>query len=147
MYNEKSKNIGLNYLVSDKPIWYAGPDLVASKILKGKAPKILKAVRMVPYGKQSGLKSTNLGGMVEIDPNKDDFYRKVIEQRIFYQETNKPLANFLKVVANSGSYGLFVQVDTERKRKETKVRYFSGEKKDRFSQLIRKSQVLGIFLR
>src|SRR5271169_1144606 len=129
MYNEKSKNIGLNYLVSDKPIWYAGPDLVASKILTGQTPKILQAIRMVPDGRQSRLESTNLAGMVEIDPNKDDFYRKVIEQRICYQETDKPLANFLKVVANSGSYGLFVQVDTERKKKETKVRYFSGEKK------------------
>jgi hypothetical protein len=129
LYNDKSKNIGLNYLVSDKPIWYAGPDLVASKILTGRTPKILQAIRMVHDGRQSRLESTNLAGMVEIDPNKDDFYRKVIEQRICYQETDEPLANFLKVVANSGSYGLFVQVDTERKKKETKVRYFSGEKK------------------
>jgi hypothetical protein len=129
MYNQKSQNIGLNYLVSAKPIWYAGPDLVASKILTGRMPKILQAIRMVPDGCQSRLKSTNLAGMVEIDPHKDDFYRKVIEQRICYQETDKPLANFLKVVANSGSYGLFVQVDTERHKKEKKVRYFSGETK------------------
>jgi hypothetical protein len=67
--------------------------------------------------------------MVEIDPKKDDFYRKVIEQRVLFQETNEPLANFLKVVANSGSYGLFVQVDTERNKKEKRVTYFSGEKK------------------
>ena len=128
MYNEKSLNIGVNRLVSDKPIWYAGPDLVASKILKGKAPKVLKAIRMVPHGRQSRLESTNLAGMVEIDPKKEDFYRKVIEQRICHQE-NKPLANFLKVVANSGSYGLFVQVDTERHKEEKRVSYFSGEKK------------------
>ena len=30
IYNGKSQNIGLNYLTSEKPIWYAGPDLVAT---------------------------------------------------------------------------------------------------------------------
>jgi len=129
MYNGKSQNIGLNYLTSEKPVWYAGPDVVASTILKGRPPKILKAIRMVSKGRQSCLKSTNLGGMVEIDPNKDDFYRKVIEQRISHKTKNKGLADFLKVLANSGSYGLFVEVNTETKKTETKVRYFSGEKK------------------
>jgi hypothetical protein len=33
----KTQNIGLNYLTSDKPVWYAGPDLVASKLLTGSA--------------------------------------------------------------------------------------------------------------
>ena len=133
MYNGKTQNIGLNYLVSQQPIWYAGPDLIASKILTGKAPKILRAFRMVPRGQQSGLTPTNLAGMVEINPAKDDFYRKVIEQRVSHKSENKALADFLKVVANAGSYGLFVQVDTERKRKEAKVRYFSGEKHGRIT--------------
>ena len=86
---------------------------------------------MVPHGRQSRLKPTNLGGMVAIDPTKDDFYRKVIEQRIFYKKKNKPLANFLKVLANSGSYGMFVEVNTESKKKGIKIGYFSGEKRVR----------------
>jgi hypothetical protein len=94
VYNGKTLNIGLNYLTSEKPIWYAGPDLIASAILAGKPPKILKAFRMVPHGRQSGLKPTNLGGMVEINPAKDDFYRKVIEQRISHKAENKGLADF-----------------------------------------------------
>jgi hypothetical protein len=69
--------------------------------------------------------------MVEIDPARDDFYRKVIEQRVSHKKENKALADFLKVLANSGSYGLFVQVDTERKKKEKAIGYFSGEKKGR----------------
>jgi hypothetical protein len=128
LYNPKTQNIGLNYFTSEKPIWYAGPDVIASAILVGKPPKILKAFRLVPHGRQSGLKPTNLGGMVEIDPIKD-FYRKVIEQRISHKAANKGLADFLKVLANSGSYGLFVEVNTETKNKETKVGYYSGEKK------------------
>ncbi len=131
IYKGRTQNIGLNYLTSDKPIWYAGPDLIASKILTKRAPKILKALRMVPHGRQLNLQSRNLQGMVEINPAKDDFYRKVIEQRISHKAQNKPLADFLKVLANSGSYGLFVEVNTETKKKETKVPYFSGEKKGR----------------
>jgi hypothetical protein len=127
IYGGKTQNIGLNYLASEKPIWYAGPDLVASKILTGKAPKILKAIRMISSGRQSGLKRTNLGGIVEINP-VNDFYRTVIEQRISHKAKNKSLADFLKVLANSGSYGLFVEVNPETKKKETRIGYFSGEK-------------------
>ena len=127
-YGGKTQNIGLNFLRSNRPIWYAGPDAVASALLTGKPPRILKAIRMVASGRQSGLEKTNLGGMVEIDPKKDDFYRKVIEQRIAQKAQNKPLADFLKVLANSGSYGLFVEVNTDTNSKEKNVRYLSGEK-------------------
>jgi hypothetical protein len=69
--------------------------------------------------------------MVAIDPRKGDFYREVIEQRILHKSKNKPMADFLKVLANSGSYGLFVEVNTETNAKAKKVRYFSGEKSGR----------------
>ena len=125
----KTQNIGLNYLSSEKPIWYAAPDLIVSKILTGKTPRILKALEMVPGGRQNRLKSTNLGGMVKIKPAEQDFYCEVIQQRAVQKKTNRPLADFLKVLANSGSYGLFVEVNTETKKKERQIVYFSGEKK------------------
>jgi len=131
VYGGKTQNIGLNYLRSKTPLWYAGPDVVASTLLTGKPPKILKAIRMVAKGRQAGLQVTNLGGMVRVDPVKEDFYRRVIEQRILHKPKNKPLADFLKVLANSGSYGLFVEVNTETNTKDKKVRYFSGEKSGR----------------
>jgi len=108
-----------------------GPDLIASKILTGRTPQILKAFQMVPRNRQRNLRPTNLGGMVEINPAQEDFYRKVIEQRVPHKKTNKALADFLKVLANSGSYGLFVEVNTERKKKEKIVNYFSGEERGR----------------
>jgi hypothetical protein len=128
VYGGKTQNIGLNYLRSKKPIWYAGPDLVASTLLNGKPPHVVKAMRMVANGRQAGLQVTNLGGMVEVNPRKGDFYKKLIEQRIPLKARNKPLADFLKVLANSGSYGLFVEVNAETNSKEKKVRYYSGEK-------------------
>src|SRR6185437_1582936 len=128
---KRTQNIGLNYLHSKTPVWYAGPDLIASKILTGEAPHILRAIQMVSGNPQKGLKPTNLGGMVPINPTEDDFYCKVIEQRISHKKTSKALADFLKVLANSGSYGLFVEVNTETKKKEKRIGYFSGEKKGR----------------
>jgi DNA polymerase type B, organellar and viral len=123
----RTKNIGLNYLSSETPIWYAAPDLIASKILNGKAPHILRAIELIPSGRQNRLMSTNLGGMVKIEPAKQDFYREVIQQRASHKKTDEGLSNFLKVLANSGSYGLFVEVNTETKKKERAINYFSGE--------------------
>ena len=73
VYNGQTQNIGINELSSDAPIWFAGLDLVASVLLTGKAPRILKAIRMIPHGKHKGLMRTSLYGMVDIDPRHDDF--------------------------------------------------------------------------
>lgn len=126
VYNGRTQNIGMNYLTSEEPVWFAGPDIVASALL-GKIPQIVKAIRMVPRGRQRDLRTTNLAGMVSIDPLQDDFYRRVIEQRSVHKSTNKGLANFLKVVGNSGAYGLFVQIDAEKFLKPVEVKVFSGE--------------------
>jgi hypothetical protein len=129
VYNGRSQNIGLNLLSSKQPNWYAGPDVVASKFLTGKVPKILKAVRLVPSGQQRTLEQTDLGGIVPIDPRTEDFFVRVVEQRSRYkQKKNDGIANFLKVLGNSGSYGLFVQIDTETRKKARKLSVFSGEK-------------------
>ena len=52
MYNGGTPNIGNNYLTSSKPIWIAGPDLIASAIQTDSAPEVIRAIRLVPGGKQ-----------------------------------------------------------------------------------------------
>jgi hypothetical protein len=147
-HNKRTQNIGLNYLRSDAPIWYAGPDLIASKILTGKASRILKAIQMIPGNPQKSLTSTNLGGMVEIRPAEEDFYRKVIEQRVSHKKTSKALADFLKVLANSGSYGLFVELNIERKKKKKRPSTISQEKNEGESvQIMLRNRELGTFRR
>jgi hypothetical protein len=127
VYNGRTQNIGINYLSSKKPIWYAGPDVVAAKLLTGKSPQVLRALRMVPSGQQKFIKKINLEGTIPIDPRADDFFVRVIEQRSLFKRSNKSLADFLKVLGNSGSYGLFVQVDSETRNKAADIRVFSGE--------------------
>jgi hypothetical protein len=128
MYNHETTNIGVNHLTSQKPIWFAGPDVVASILLRGKVPRIVKAIRMVPQGRQAGLRTTKLRGLITIDPRKHDFFRYVVEQRQTVKKTNKPLSDFLKTLANSGSYGKFVEVNPERHAKAVEVRLFTGHR-------------------
>jgi hypothetical protein len=122
-----TKNIGVNYLTSPDPVWISGPDVVASKLLAGKAPKIEKAIRIVPHGKQKGLRPTNLRGMVEVDPRKDDLFRVMVEQKQVHKESNDALSYFLKICANSTSYGMFYELTPEKLFKPVKVKVFSGE--------------------
>ena len=66
-------NIGLNPLTSRRPIWFAGPDIVASTLLTGKPPTILRAIRFEGVGVQRGMKSVKLGKGL-INPARDDFF-------------------------------------------------------------------------
>jgi len=128
-YNGKSTNIGVNYLTSENPVWYAGPDVIASKLLTGKAPRIKKAFKIVAKGKQAGLNPVRLRGQVEIDPRRDDFFQKIVELRcqLKSQDPKSELAYFLKILASSGSYGLFVEVNQEKPvNGSEKVHVYSG---------------------
>lgn len=83
-YNENSleNNIGVNVLErSAFPIWFAIPDLIASVLLSGKVPKILKAIRIVPEGIQSGLRRTQLRGKEDVDPISGNLFKSLIEAK------------------------------------------------------------------
>ncbi len=124
-YNGTTQNIGINYLTSKEPIWFAGPDIIASILLTGKVPRIEKAIRVKPHGKQQGLTSTSLRSMVKVDANKNSFFRHVIEQRAAH-ESDPALHYWLKILANSGSYGLFVELNPNESD-ATNIKVFSGE--------------------
>jgi hypothetical protein len=125
-YNDITQNIGNNHLVSSEPLWFAGPDLIASMIRTGRVPRIIRAIRMVPHGKQPGMQSVNLRGMVEIDPYNHDLFRKVIEQRRLHK-SDPALYYWLKIFANS-IYGFFVELNPETKSHYLPVHVFSGSK-------------------
>ena len=66
------------------------------------------------------------GSMVEIDPYKDDLFRKVIEQRKL-NNANKKLYYWLKILANS-IYGFFVELIPEMQNENVPLEVFSGDK-------------------
>jgi hypothetical protein len=128
VYDGTTQNIGNNYLTSDKPIWFAGPDLIASIIRTHKIPKVLRAIRMIPHGKQPEMRTVKLrGSMVEINPYTDDLFRKIIEQRKLHK-SDKALYYWLKILANS-IYGFFVELNPDIKKENVPVKVFSGEEK------------------
>jgi hypothetical protein len=126
--NSGTCNIGLNTLRWKQPMWIAGPDLVASVLLSGHIPEVRKAIRIVPHGKQRGLRSISLRSAITVDPKTEDFFTRVIE----YRKQNKHderLQYFLKILANSTSYGTYlelnpVKVDTKQR---PRIKVHSGE--------------------
>jgi hypothetical protein len=124
-------NIGLNPLTSDKPLWYAGPDLAASKLKTGKSPKIVEAFRVVPQGIQEGMKDTTVGTRM-IKPETDDFFRAVIEERKSLPKQH-PHYLLLKMIANS-LYGIFAELNKYEygKNDAKELEVFSGQ--DEFEQ-------------
>jgi hypothetical protein len=130
VYDSKSGtcNIGLNELHWKQPMWIAGPDLIASVLLSGHIPNVQEAFRIVPHGKQRGLRPVNLRGATLVDPKKEDFFTRVIE----YRKQNKAddrLQYFLKILANSTSYGTYLQLDPVKidPRNRPKITVYSGE--------------------
>jgi hypothetical protein len=125
LYNGVTQNIGSNYLTSKNPLWFAGPDIIASILLTGKVLHIEKAIRVMPHGKQTGLGIVSLRGMVQINAKTDSFFKHVIEQRAA-NESNPELHYWLKILANSGSYGLFVELNPNEST-SAKLKVFCGE--------------------
>jgi hypothetical protein len=120
-------NIGLNELQWKQKLWLAGPDLV-SAVLNGHIPKVFRAFRIVPRGKQRGLKPIKLRGEILIDPRKEDFFTRVIEYR-YQNKHNFHLEYFLKILANSTSYGAYLELNPVKVEleKRPKITVYSGE--------------------
>jgi hypothetical protein len=130
VYDSKSGtcNIGLNTLHWKQPMWIAGPDLITSVILSGHIPKVQEAFRIVPHGKQRGLRPIKLRNAISVDPRKEDFFTRVIE----YRKQNKAddrLQYFLKILANGTSYGTYLELNPVKidPSSRPKITVYSGE--------------------
>jgi hypothetical protein len=113
-------NIGVNYLTSPLPFTYAVADVYASTLLAGKPLRIRRAWRLVGDGLQTGLCPISLGGTIPVDPRSGDFFRTLIEERVHIKnsnehtpETRARVALLLKLIANSGGYGIFAELNRE----------------------------------
>jgi hypothetical protein len=118
MYSETGEtNIGLNLLSCTDAIWYAGPDLAASRLAQKTSPQVVEAFRVVPKGVQAGMKKTAIGTRT-INPVTDDFFRItddffriVIEERKNLPKSH-PHYLLLKIIANA-LYGIFAELNKD----------------------------------
>lgn len=128
---EQMATIGLNYLSADRPLWFTLADCVASKLLTGRAPKVIQAIRFEPKTAQTRLRSIAVAGNEQylVDPAVDDFYKSVIDlRRSVKQELKRKREEkadpteikridseqlALKILANATSYGIFIELNVE----------------------------------
>lgn len=118
----RAPNIGLNPLhAPGERLWYALPDVVAAKLLTGKAPRVLRAFRFQAGVPLKTLVEVALRGAMPVRPG-DDMARLTIELRktvasesTLSHDERQRLDSFLKVLANSGFYGVFAQVTRDER--------------------------------
>jgi hypothetical protein len=115
----QSWQIGVNPLWGDAR-WYTLADAVASKLLTGRSPRILRAITFRPEGVLGGLRSVRLRGEIPIDPVTDDPFRRVIEERVrldhrqdVSESEREWLQLFLKVFANGTAYGILAEMNRQ----------------------------------
>jgi transcriptional regulator with XRE-family HTH domain len=128
--------IGLNYLTSDEPIWFTLADVLASKILTGRSPNIIEAIKFEPKAMQTQIHPVTVAGRI-IDPKADDFYRELIVERRKVRAQAEKAADGsdekarletdqlgLKILANATSYGIFVELNDNSASKKFDVHVF-----------------------
>ena len=122
---KKAQNIGVNYLQSadDTCLWYALADLAASKLLTGKTPIIEEAISFVPVGIDYNLPDGKIEICkgVAVNPRKENFIQKLVEKRLEIKQDSQDkldgiTQNTIKIIANTASYGDYIQVNTETAR-------------------------------
>jgi len=143
-YDDGSYTIGLNHLSSEQPLWFTLADCVAAKLLTGRAPTIVRALRFAPVGQQADLRSLAVVGNPEyrVDPASDDFYRRLIDLRNEVKvelKTAKAAGDSgradwldaeqlaLKIMANATSYGIFVELNVTEYAKPQAVMCYGGD--------------------
>jgi hypothetical protein len=114
-YDDQSYTIGLNYLTTFAPLWYTLADCIVSKLLTGRCPRIEKAVTYRPGPPQDGLVPTNILGRVdfEIDPAREDLFRRLVDLRDEAKANGNSAERALKIITNSTSYGIFIEVNRD----------------------------------
>ncbi len=124
---EAFATIGVNYLSADRPLWFTLADCIASKLLTGKAPEVVSAIRFTAKAPQAGLRPVDIAGQAayRVDPLEDDFYRSLIDLRREVKSRQKAANSqeaadrleaeqlALKIIANATSYGIFIELNVE----------------------------------
>jgi hypothetical protein len=132
--------IGLNVLTSESPFWYTLADCIASKLLTGKSPKILQAITYQPKGLQKGLNPVCVAGneAYQVNPASGDFFKQVIDLRRQVKSEMQSCVSpeiqrlntqqqSLKILANSTSYGIFVELNVEQEKVKQPLTFYGHD--------------------
>ncbi len=135
--DEVQYTIGTNYLTSETPLWFTLADCISSKLLTGSMPEILEAISFTPRKMQENLIPINIAGNSDyrVNPCEGDFFKQLIDLRTKIKKQLKAaLAEdkhiydrqqlALKILANSTSYGIFVELNVEEEKQLQAMRCY-----------------------
>jgi hypothetical protein len=125
-YDGRTYTIGLNYLTAESSLWYTLADCIVSKLLTGKCPEIDRAISYYPGNRQSDLKPVKILGRDDytIDPERDDLFTRLIDLRDEAKSKDNSIEKTLKIIANSTSYGIFIEINRDDAPKSEKLNVF-----------------------
>jgi len=122
--------VGINhvYAKQEDALWYSIPDVVASILATGRVPESIDAFLIEPRGTLFELAPTNLRGMVEIDPERTDFFKEIVEERLRLSPRSdrsdietKRLEKALKILASATCFGIYAQMDRHQEDDQIEV--------------------------
>lgn len=114
-FKEKGeKTVCTASLTSNTPVWYTLADTIQSKLLTGKTPKILEAIRYIPGEPQKSLRSHKILGY-DLNPAKDNLIKFFVEERqkLKTEKRDPGKQQALKITANATGYGIFIEVNSQ----------------------------------
>lgn len=125
----RAQQIGLNVIESGPLTWYSFADIIASKLLTGRCPEIIKTIVLVPYGVQKGLKPIEFFGDPQygIDLYKDDLFKRVIDMRGGIKKSD-PRNLSLKLLASATSYGATIEFIVDEHKDPTGTTVYYSDK-------------------
>jgi hypothetical protein len=131
-YDGETYTIGLNHLTTSEALWYTLADCIASKLLTGRCPRILRALTYRPGPPQKGLATAKILGRDDftITPKNEDFFTRLVDLRDEAKAQGNPAEKALKIIANSTSYGIFIEVNRDDAPKSEPLTVFgpNGER-------------------
>jgi hypothetical protein len=125
-YDGRTNTLGLNYLTAESSLWFTLADCIVAKLLTGECPEIEKAITYRPGPRQAGLKPIKIMGRddYEIDPNTDDPFISLIDLRDEAKAKDDSIEKTLKIIANSTSYGIFIEINRDDAPKSERLNAF-----------------------
>lgn len=122
--------VGLNHVYAKKEdaLWYSIPDVVASIISTGRVPEIVDEFLIEPSGTLFEAVPTKLRGMVHVDPDHNDFFRVIVDERLSVSSRgdlsgveSKRLDKALKILASATCFGIYAQMDRKDEKDKVEV--------------------------